>query len=96
MQPSEASTVNEADVLLVTEVYPAGESPIAGATGEALAGAIRTHGHHNVTYVADKKQLGKELQKIVRPGDIVIALGAGDINQSARELNAALSGTQTP
>ena len=81
---------NEADVLFVTEVYPAGESPIAGATGEALARSIRTHGHHNVTYVPDKKQVGAELLKVVRPGDIVIALGAGDINQAARELLAAL------
>ncbi len=83
---------NEADVLIVTEVYPAGEAPIAGATGEALANAIRTHGHHHVTYVADKKKVGAALLEVVRPGDIVIALGAGDINQSARELNTALSG----
>ena len=81
---------NDADVLIVTEVYPAGESPIPGATGDALARAIRTHGHHQVTYVADKKQVRAELLKVVRPGDLVISLGAGDINQSARELHAAL------
>ena len=82
---------NEADVLIVTEVYPAGESPIPGATGEALANAVRTHGHHDVTYVADKKQVAAALLRVVRPGDIVIALGAGDINLSARELHAALA-----
>jgi UDP-N-acetylmuramate--alanine ligase len=87
---------NDADILFVTEVYPAGESPIAGATGEALARAIRRHGHHNVTYVADKKQVGSELLKAVRPGDLVISLGAGDINQSARELNAALAAEPKP
>jgi UDP-N-acetylmuramate--alanine ligase len=86
-----ARAFNDADVLVVTEVYPAGEAPIAGATGEALANAIRAHGHHDVTYVADKKLVGKELERIVRPGDLVIALGAGDINQSARELNGVLS-----
>jgi UDP-N-acetylmuramate--alanine ligase len=80
-------------VLIVTEVYPAGESPIAGATGDALAHAIRTHGHQDVTYVADKKQVAAELLRVVRPGDLVIALGAGDINQSARDLNAALATT---
>jgi UDP-N-acetylmuramate--alanine ligase len=87
---------NQADVLIVTEVYPAGESPIANATGSALAAAIATHGHQNVTYVADKKLVGAELRKLVRPGDIVIALGAGDINQSARELNTALGGDRSP
>ena len=81
---------NKADVLLVTEVYPAGEKPIPGATGEALAESIRAHGHHGVRYVADKKQVGAELLSIVEPGDIVIALGAGDINASARELVASL------
>jgi UDP-N-acetylmuramate--alanine ligase len=83
---------NKADVVLVTEVYPAGEAPIAGATGEALAAAIRSHGHREVRYEADKKRVGAALADLVRPGDLVIALGAGDINASARELVAKLSG----
>jgi UDP-N-acetylmuramate--alanine ligase len=77
---------NKADVLLVTDVYAAGESPIEGATGEALADAIRAHGHRAVTYVRDKKRVATALADIVEPGDLVIALGAGDINASAREL----------
>jgi UDP-N-acetylmuramate--alanine ligase len=82
---------NRADVVIVTDVYPAGEAPIPGATGEALAAAIRAHGHHHVQYVADKKQVGAALEALARPGDIVIALGAGDINASARELVARLN-----
>jgi UDP-N-acetylmuramate--alanine ligase len=82
---------NKADVLLVTDVYPAGEKPIEGATGDALADAIRAHGHHAVTYVPDKKHVGRALLEIVEPGDLVIALGAGDINASARELLASLT-----
>jgi len=82
---------NKADVLLVTEVYAAGEKPIAGATGEALADAIKAHGHHSVRYVGDKKEIGKVLREIVQPNDLVIALGAGDINASARELAASLA-----
>ncbi len=81
---------NKADVLVLTEVYPAGEKPIAGATGEALAAAIRAHGHHAVDYVADKGDVARHLLSLVRPGDIVIALGAGDINASAREVVRAL------
>jgi UDP-N-acetylmuramate--alanine ligase len=81
---------NKADVLFVTEVYPAGEARIEGATGEALTKAIRAHGHHGAHYVADKKNVTKALLDVVRPGDLVIALGAGDINASARELAAIL------
>jgi len=86
---------NKADVVIVTEVYPAGEQPIPGATGQALADAIRAHGHHNVQYVGDKRQVATALFDQARPGDLVIALGAGDINASARELVAALEKHQT-
>jgi UDP-N-acetylmuramate--alanine ligase len=81
---------NKADVLLVTDVYPAGEKPIEGASGEELAEAIRAHGHRAVTFVRDKKQVAAALADVVEPGDLVIALGAGDINASARELLAIL------
>jgi UDP-N-acetylmuramate--alanine ligase len=81
---------NRADVVVVTDVYAAGEAPIEGATGEALAAAIKAHGHHAVHYVGDKKKVGAALHEIARPGDLVIALGAGDINASARELVAIL------
>jgi UDP-N-acetylmuramate--alanine ligase len=82
---------NKADVLVVTEVYAAGEAAITGATGEALADAIRAHGHHAVTFVGDKRQVADTLLEIVEPGDLVIALGAGDINASARDLLSRLS-----
>jgi UDP-N-acetylmuramate--alanine ligase len=81
---------NKADVLVVTGVYPAGEKPIEGATSEALTDAIRAHGHHAVELVADKRNVTRKLLEIVKPGDLVIALGAGDINASARDLAAAL------
>ncbi len=86
---------NKADLVIVTDVYAAGEAPIEGATGEALADAIRAHGHHNVRYVQDKKQVSRVLHEEVRPNDLVIALGAGDINASARELVAALESEKT-
>jgi UDP-N-acetylmuramate--alanine ligase len=82
---------NKADLVLVTDVYAAGEKPIEGATGEALAEAIRAHGHHAVRFVRDKKRVAEALHEVIEPGDIVIALGAGDINASARELLAALT-----
>jgi UDP-N-acetylmuramate--alanine ligase len=87
---------NKADVVLITDVYAAGERPIEGATGEALAEAIRAHGHHRVSFVADKKNMARALLDVVDPGDLVIALGAGDINASARELLSMLTGEGRP
>jgi UDP-N-acetylmuramate--alanine ligase len=87
---------NKADVLVVTEVYPAGERPIEGATGEALANGIRAHGHRAVSFVKDKAQVARALYDLLEPGDLVIALGAGDINASARELLELLSQEQGP
>ncbi|MEZ4297292.1 MAG: UDP-N-acetylmuramate--L-alanine ligase [Polyangiaceae bacterium] len=87
---------NQADVLLVTDVYAAGEAPIPGATSDRLVQAIREHGHHDARYVPDKAELPELLERIVRPGDIVIAQGAGDINQSVRALNARLQAKGGP
>jgi UDP-N-acetylmuramate--alanine ligase len=81
---------NDADVLLVTDVYAAGEAPIPGATSERLVQSIREHGHHDARYVRNKADLPAALLELVRPGDVVIALGAGDINASVRDLKALL------
>ena len=77
---------NRADVLVMTEVYAAGEARIEGASGERLADAIRKHGHHRVTFEPDKQKLPEVLERIVKPGDMVIALGAGDVNQCLKAL----------
>jgi UDP-N-acetylmuramate--alanine ligase len=81
-----------ADVLLVTDVYSAGEKPIDGASGVALAEALAARGHRSVRYVK-KESVAAALIEIARPGDLVIALGAGDINASARSLLSALEGS---
>ncbi len=82
---------NLADVLVVTEVYAAGEKPIDGATGERLADAIARHGHRGVHFEPDKARVVDRLEALAQPGDIVISLGAGDINQSVRALLQRLS-----
>jgi len=81
---------NQADVLFVTDVYAAGEKPIEGASAERLVQAIREHGHHQCHYVPDKSDLPDRLEEIAKPGNVVIALGAGDINQCVRELKVRL------
>ncbi len=83
---------NLADVLLVTDVYPAGEAPIAGADSASLVEAIRAHGHRDVTYVKERVELAGCLLKRSHPGDIVITLGAGSITRTGPELIRALEG----
>lgn len=70
-----------ADVLVVTDVYPARERPIQGVSGELIAEAARQFGHKNVHYVPDKEDLPAYLIEISREDDIVITMGAGDIYQ---------------
>ena len=68
-----------ADVLVVTDVYPAREEPIQGITGALIVDAAKQFGHKDTHYVPDKTGLPEFLGGIVRPGDIVITMGAGDI-----------------
>ncbi len=75
---------NDCDQLVVIPVYPAGEQPIAGATGERLAEAIAIHGHHSVRFVRDFSATAAFLAPQLHSGDVVIALGAGDVNKVLR------------
>jgi UDP-N-acetylmuramate--alanine ligase len=84
---------NGADVLLVTDVYAAGEAPIEGADSAHLAEAIRAHGHRDVTHVARREDLVAALLERCRPGDVVITLGAGSITRTSGELLRALEQT---
>jgi UDP-N-acetylmuramate--alanine ligase len=68
-----------ADRLVLTEIYAAGEDPIAGATGEALYQAIKRKGHIDVEFVPDKGEIAAQLASKLQRGDIVLTLGAGDI-----------------
>ena len=81
-----------ADVLVLTDVYPAREEPIQGVSGELIVNAAREFGHKNVTYVPDKKDIPAYLLKIKRPGDIIITMGAGDIWKFGEEFIKNLKG----
>ena len=85
-----ARAFNDADVVLVTAVYAAGEPPIEGASGEALVEALRRHGHHNVRYVESVDDGVAELSREVRDGDVVLTLGAGDVTRAGPALIARL------
>ncbi len=68
-----------ADHVIVTDIYAAGERPIAGIDGSVMADALIRHGHPSVVYEPDAKELPKLLRATVREGDILLTLGAGDI-----------------
>jgi len=75
-----------ADVLVLCEVYPAGEAPITGADGKALARAIRQRGVIDPIFVSDIEQVGKTLEGVLIPNDVVLTLGAGSIGSVAAGL----------
>ena len=75
-----------ADVLLLVDIYPAGEEAVAGITSEALAEAITRRGHRQVLYVGDLKAASDRLAREVKDGDVVLTLGAGSVWTAGDEL----------
>ena len=80
-----ATAFNDADSLLLTEVYAASEDPIPGVTGARLHEAVKACGHRDAAF-AERAELARRLREKVRPGDLVITLGAGDITHVGEEL----------
>ena len=84
---------NQSDALVVMDIYAAGETPIDGVTGRDLADAIRAHGHRDVVYLgSDRSRILDYLEDVIRPGDLVITLGAGDVGQLGQALLDRLEG----
>ncbi|MBC6943340.1 MAG: UDP-N-acetylmuramate--L-alanine ligase [Xanthomonadales bacterium] len=83
-----ANTLAEVDVLLLTEVYAAGEAPIANADGRALARAVRARGKVDPVFIEHPRELAGALPPLLRDGDLLVLLGAGDIGAAASELAA--------
>jgi UDP-N-acetylmuramate--alanine ligase len=79
---------NQADVLVVTPIYSAGESPIKGITADGLAQSIKEHGHRDVVFCATEEEIVPTLKAIAESGDLVLTLGAGDIYQAGERFLA--------
>ena len=79
-----------ADVLLLMDVYPAGEKVIAGADGRSLCGSIRQRGHVDPVFIERDESLEKPLKNLLRPGDLLLLQGAGDIGSLAQSLSQQL------
>ena len=84
--------LGESDVLLVTEVYAAGEAPIAGADGRAICRAVRSRGHVEPVFVEQVESLADALRGVLHDGDVVLTMGAGNIGAVAHDLKARFAG----
>ncbi|MBM3542162.1 MAG: UDP-N-acetylmuramate--L-alanine ligase [Alphaproteobacteria bacterium] len=82
---------NDADAVIVADVYAAGEKPIEGATRDALVEGLRRHGHRHVMALPGREALAGLVAPLVHPGDLVVCLGAGDITYWAQALPGELA-----
>jgi UDP-N-acetylmuramate--alanine ligase len=85
------SAFNDADVVYVAPVYPAGEQPIAGVDADALVAGLKARGHRAAQAIAGPDELAGVLAGELQPGDLVVCLGAGDITKWAAGLADAIT-----
>ncbi|KOO02449.1 UDP-N-acetylmuramate--L-alanine ligase [Vibrio nereis] len=83
-----ANVLDQVDVLVMLDVYPAGEKPIPGADGRALCRTIRGRGKLDPIFVPDSKGLPSVLANVLQDGDLVLTQGAGDVGKVAKQLAA--------
>ncbi len=81
---------NDADLVYVTPVYPAGEAPIEGVDADALVAGLKRRGHRAAQTIAGADALAADLAQEVQPGDMIVCLGAGDITKWAAGLANAV------
>jgi UDP-N-acetylmuramate--alanine ligase len=82
---------NDADTVLVADVYAAGETPIDGIHRDALVEGLLAHGHRHADALNDPAALATTLRELAKPGDLVVCLGAGSITNWANALPAELA-----
>jgi UDP-N-acetylmuramate--alanine ligase len=86
-----ATSFNQADIVIVTEVYAAGEAPIPGVSGKTVLDALlRKHPRAQVTYLPHRTDVVPYLTSRLRAGDLVLTMGAGDVTAIGPELVSAL------
>ena len=86
-----ATSFYNADLVIVTDIYPAGESPIPGVCAELIVDSLKEHGHKYVHYLPDLQEVPDFLTEIIRPGDMVLTLGAGDVWKVGEELEKLIN-----
>ena len=96
LMPEFAATLRNADQIVLTDIYPAGEAPIPGVTIEALAEAVQAAAPGRVRLVKSLDELPSAIAGLAQPGDIVITLGAGSIGTTPPHILAALRSASGP
>ena len=77
---------NNADVLLLLDIYAASETPIEGISAKVLTDNIKRYGHKSVSYIGDIEMATEKICEVLQPGDLVITLGAGSITRLSEEI----------
>jgi len=85
------SSFNQSDILVMTEIYAAGEAPIEGVNGEILSEAISTAGHKNVVFTSTMQAGMEFLYREARPGDAILTIGAGSVGRVLDQLAMLLA-----
>ena len=91
-----ARAFNDAQAVVLTDIYAAGEEPIPGITAETLCQAMREHGHRGAQHVPSRAAIAPALVSILRDGDVLITCGAGDIYRTGEEVLALLQKSAAP
>jgi UDP-N-acetylmuramate--alanine ligase len=94
--PEFLSAFDDATVVLLTDIYAAGEDKVDGVSSEALYVALKKRGHLDVRHVPERVALAEALLDVVQSGDLVVTLGAGDVYRTADELLALLRNGRAP
>jgi UDP-N-acetylmuramate--L-alanine ligase/UDP-N-acetylenolpyruvoylglucosamine reductase len=82
---------DDADMVFVTDIYPASEKPIEGVSGQTIVDAIAKNGRTRAHYVPERKKILQEVGRMLEPGDLVLSLGAGDIHEEGALLSKDLA-----
>jgi UDP-N-acetylmuramate--alanine ligase len=86
-----ARSFYQADVLVITDIYAAGEEPLEGVDSQKLVAAIKSYGHKSARYIGDLSEIGPLLESELKGGDVVITMGAGNVWRAGEDLLQRLS-----
>lgn len=81
-----ATSFSNADIVLISDVFSAGEKPIEGADSKHLVEAITKNNHPHVVYISDREKIASTIHKLSQPNDLIITMGAGNIQKTCDEL----------
>ncbi|MBS3766645.1 MAG: UDP-N-acetylmuramate--L-alanine ligase [Candidatus Cloacimonetes bacterium] len=80
-----AHSLKESDVVIINDIYPAREEPIAGVSGKLIYDELKKEGHKNIKFIKKKENIPDYLFKIIKSGDLVITMGAGDVFEAGEQ-----------